>query len=204
MAYIQESSTWRARRRHRQWITLAVVFLLLVGAGAVAYGVWTGAIGGRNDHVDVAALPPCPQTTRAVVLTPDKVVVNVYNATTREGLANNTATALGLRSFAVGKIDNDPLGETIPGVAVIRYGSKGSAAAKLVATQVSGAKFVRDKRTTAVVDLVLGEKYTSLRPLASIATTAATTTPTCRPVTPTSSATPTAARTPTRKATTAR
>lgn len=189
MAYIQEASSWRARRRRRQWITLFVVVALLIGAGAVAYGYYSGAIGGPEE-VNIAALPPCP-TSRPTPppLAPDKVTVNVYNGTTRNGLAAKVATALDLRTFKVAAIANDPKHAKVPGAAEIRYGAKGTAAAKLVAAQLSGAKLVKDGRRTAVVDLVLGAKYQGLKPVASTTPTP-TGTPTCRPVTPTPTASP--------------
>ncbi len=144
MAYIQEASSWRTRRRRRQWITLLVVVAMLIGAGAVAYGYYSGAIGGPEE-VNLAALPPCPASSPTrPPLTPDKVKVNVYNGTTRNGLAAKVATALDLRTFQVGTIANDPKHAKIPGVAEIRYGAKGTAAAQLVAAQLSGAKLVKD------------------------------------------------------------
>ncbi|HEX3003105.1 MAG TPA: LytR C-terminal domain-containing protein [Angustibacter sp.] len=182
MAYISEATSWRARRRRRQWITLVVALVLLLGAGAVAYGFYSGALGG-TEEVNVAALPPCPTSKpTSPSLTPDKVKVNVYNATTRNGLAAKVATALDLRTFQVGAIANDPKHAKIPGVAEIRYGAKGTAAAQLVAAQLAGAKLVKDARRTAVVDLVLGAKYQGLKPVAS-STATPTGTPTCRPVT---------------------
>jgi hypothetical protein len=196
MAYIQEASSWRTRRRRRQWITLFVVLALLIGAGAVAYGFYSGAIG-APEEVNVAALPPCPTSSATVrPLSPEKVTVNVYNATSRNGLAAEVATALDLRTFRVANIANDPKHAKISGIAEIRYGAKGTAAARLVATQLSGAKLVKDGRRTAVVDLVLGAKYQGLKPVASTTPTP-TGAPTCRPV-PSASATSTSTRTPTR------
>lgn len=195
MAYIQEASSWRARRRRRQWITLVVALVLLLGAGAVAYGFYSGTLGGPEE-VNISALPPCPTSKpTSPTLTPDKVKVNVYNATSRNGLAATVATALDLRTFQVGTIANDPKHAKVPGVAEIRYGAKGTAAAKLVAAQLSGAKLVKDARGSAVVDLVLGAKYQSLKPVAS-STPTSTGTPTCRPVSPTPSPTATAPATP--------
>lgn len=201
MAYIQEASTWRRRRRRRQWITLLAVLGLLVGSGAVAYGFYSGVFG-RPDRVDVATLPPCPTASpTASPLTPDKVTVNVYNATTRNGLAAKVATALDLRTFKIAAITNDPKHATVSGVAEIRYGPKGTAAARVVAAQLSGARMVKDGRTNAVVDLVLGAKYSGLKPVAST-TVAATSRPTCRPVSPaptTSSAPRTSSGTPSKR-----
>ena len=110
----------------------------------------------------------------------------MYNATSRNGLAAKVATALDFRSFVVAAIANDPKNAKIAGVAEIRYGPKGLAAAQLLAAQLSGAKLVKDARGTAVVDLVLGAKYTGLRALAS-STPTPSGSPTCRPVSPTPS-----------------
>jgi hypothetical protein len=179
--YIDEPPTWRLRKRHRQQITLVLVLLLLLATGAVGYAVYSGAIGGPEE-VNLAKLPPCGPVVKAPA--PEKVHVNVYNATQRDGLAAKTANALALRSFAVGKYANDPKSERVTGVAIIRYGPKGSAAAKVLALHVAGAKMVNDKRKGAGVDLVLGAKYKSLKPLAAVTATP-TPTPTCRVVTPT-------------------
>lgn len=164
MPYIKESSAWRARRRHRQQITLAVVLLLLVGAGGIGYGVWSGALGTKNPP-GAATLPPCPAVPARKALTPDRVTVNVYNATRRAGLAGSAARALKDRSFVVGDIRNDPLNARVTGTAVVRYGAKAKAAAALVAAQVTGAQLVPVKRTSTEVDLVLGVRYAGLAPV---------------------------------------
>ena len=62
-------------------------------------------------------------------------------------------------------------------------------AAKLLAAHVAAAKLVNDKRKGKAVDLVLGNKYKGLQPLAST-TPKPVATPTCRTVLPTT-ATPT-------------
>jgi hypothetical protein len=49
---------------------------------------------------------------------------------------------------------------------VVRHGSKGAAAARLVASQVPRATLQRDKRRSATVDLVLGRGFRTLAPLA--------------------------------------
>jgi hypothetical protein len=131
--------------------------------------------------VDVAKLPPCQAT--APPLKPEQVIVNVYNATQRTGLAAKTATSLSLRHFAIRTYANDPKSETVKGTAIIRFGPQGAAAATLVAAHVTGAKMVNDKRKNAIVDLVLGAKYAGLKPL-SATTPTPVTTPTCRTVTP--------------------
>ncbi|WP_426564008.1 LytR C-terminal domain-containing protein [Angustibacter sp. McL0619] len=197
MGYIEEAPSWRLRKRHRQQITLGLILLLLVAAGGVGYAVYSGAIGGP-ETVDVAKLPPCPVTKPP--LKPEQVVVNVYNATQRNGLAAKTATSLSLRHFAIRTYSNDPAVETIKGTAVIRFGPKGAEGARLVATHVAGVKLINDKRKSAMVDLVLGAKYAGLKPL-SATTVAPNPTPTCRTVAPTVTPSGTATPTSTAKAT---
>ena len=77
---------------------------------------------------------------------------------------------------------NDPLQRTVTGTAEVRYGKSGAAKAKLVLGLVKGAKPVRDARTDASVDLVLGDKFTALTaPTKQVAAPAAgATVPACR------------------------
>jgi hypothetical protein len=93
---------------------------------------------------------------------PADITVNVYNATDRDGLAGKTAAEVRERGFDVATITNDPLQRTVPGPAEVRYGKAGAAKAKVVLRLVKGAKPVRDARTDASVDLVVGEKFTAL------------------------------------------
>lgn len=87
------------------------------------------------------------------------VVVNVYNATARGGLARTTGAELASRGFDVQNVANDPLKATIEGSAVVRYGPKGLAQARYVAAQVPGATLVKDTRTDTSVDLVIGNGF---------------------------------------------
>jgi len=190
VAYIRESSSWADRRRRRQQITLAVIVVLLLAAGGVGYAFWSGALA-PPDAGTAAAPPPCTASV-APPPAPSKVVVNVYNATKHAGLAGKTATQLGLRSFAVGKVANDPLHAKVSGVAVVRHGKKGLAQARMIALQVKGATLATDKRTSAAVDLVIGAKFAGLRSLDEVR--AAEPTPTCQPVSPSSTTRPTATK----------
>ena len=63
---------------------------------------------------------------------------------------------------------------TIP--AEVRYGTSGTASAKLVLTLVKGSKGVKDGRADGSVDLVLGDKFTALTPAPK---TVPATTPRC-------------------------
>jgi len=74
------------------------------------------------------------------------------------------AAELKRRGYAVKAIANDPGKARIPGTGVIRYGRSGTAAARLLATQVPKVKLARDKRRAGSVDLVLGESFSALAP----------------------------------------
>ncbi len=48
------------------------------------------------------------------------------------------------------------------GTAIIRYGDKGDLAPALLKEHVPGAQLVKDTRSSATVDLVLGNAYSAL------------------------------------------
>ncbi len=140
----------RRSRRRRSAITLTVVVLILFGAFWYSYSYFRGS----SDT-------PTPTTT-CTGGKPVKVTVNVYNATSREGLAADTATTLKKRGFTIGKVANDPLDKTVKGSAQVRYGPAGAKLAPVVAATVTKPKMVKDKRKNATVDLVLGDGFTAL------------------------------------------
>ena len=112
---------------------------------------------------------------------PRTITVNVYNATTRSGLAMSTSLQLGARGFRIGKVANDPAKKIIAASAEIRYGASGVVEAKVVAAQVIGAVMVPDHRTDTSVDFVLGDGYVALaspqQAAAALALVTATPTP---------------------------
>lgn len=124
---------------------------------------------------------PTVSTLGALPL-PSAITVNVYNATTRKGLAKATSTELAARGFVVGNVANDPAKKLIRQSAEIRFGPAGAAAAKVVAAQVADPLLVPDPRKNATVDFVLGEGYSALAtPQQAAATIAALTGPTPTP-----------------------
>ena len=167
MSYIVESgapSSRRARRR-RALITLSLVVLMLFFAFWYAYSY----IQAPADPSAAAAAPTCPPAATSAAPRSRDTTVNVYNATSRTGLAAMTATEVRKRGFRVATVANDPLLRTIAGPAEVRYGRSGAAKAKLVLALVKGAKATPDARSDSSVDLVLGESFTALaRPKASV------------------------------------
>ncbi|HEX8496351.1 MAG TPA: LytR C-terminal domain-containing protein, partial [Actinomycetales bacterium] len=158
-----EAPDWRRRRRLRQQVTMAFVVVLVTVAGLVASGLYLGWI--STGSAEVAALPACPPPVRKPVLpAPKQVAVNVYNGSTREGLATSTAKAMRGRGFVVKAVANDPKRKRVAGTAVVRHGPKGLNAAKVVAGVVAGATLERDARADATVDLVVGGGFDGVRP----------------------------------------
>ena len=180
MSYVVESGSSRARRarRRRALITLAVVALMLFFAFWYAYSYYRDSNNPKAAPTTTCTTTAAAKPTgKATARTPAQVTVNVYNATERNGLAAKTATEIRKRGYKVSTVSNDPLQRTVTIPAEVRYGTSGTASAKLVLTLVKGAKAVRDSRADASVDLVLGEKFTALTPAPK--TTPAATTPRC-------------------------
>lgn len=148
-------------------LTVALVALMAVVLFAAGVGL-SWLLRGGNDSGAAApdASPTCVTTTTVPGVglpKPATVSVNVYNATDTSGLAARTGITMKGRGFTVGTIANDPLGKTVNVSAEIRYGPKGAKNAELVQFYVAGSKLVLDERTDASVDLVLGEKFKSVR-----------------------------------------
>lgn len=186
----------RARQR-RALITLGVLVLGLF------FAFWYGLSYYQADENARAARPPAPTCAPYVApaLTPDEVTVNVYNATTRPGLAGSTSKLLAERGYSVGTVANDPSNRPVPRIVELRYGPQGQAAAQLVlAAMPRGTTSVRDARKDTSVDVVLGSGYRTLRPQSSPATDA---TAGALPMCPAPSGSPTASTAPTPSATSA-
>jgi hypothetical protein len=99
---------------------------------------------------------------------PSEVRVNVYNTTYKTGLAKTVADELKGRGFVVKDVTNDPMRTMQLGTAVIRYGEEGDLAAALLKQHVPGAELQLDARQGAGVDLVIGNAYSALTPVAAV------------------------------------
>lgn len=164
--YTTESpaSLERRQRRRRAVITIGVLLLGLF------FAFWYGLSYFEADSERAAARPATP-TCRPydpAVLTPSDVTVNIYNATSRSGLAGRTAKAFQERGFTVDAVDNDPTKRAAPKVAEVRYGAKGAAAARVVlAALPKGTTQTKDTRADATVDVALGAGFKTLVPAPS-------------------------------------
>ncbi|MEU2338521.1 LytR C-terminal domain-containing protein [Streptomyces sp. NPDC006654] len=171
-------------RRRRTRLTLSVVAsvtaLGLVGWGTLQLiDVFTGgggkasAAGSAGDCVKQAAASPSPTAgaSAAAFPKPAQITVNVYNATTRTGLAKDTADALKKRGFRIGDVGNAPakFDAKVKGTAVLLGPASAlKTSLPVLATQVTAA----DQRTEAgrkgaAVDLIIGDAFKSLTPQAT-------------------------------------
>jgi uncharacterized membrane protein (DUF485 family) len=161
--YLHESagSIYRRRRRRRMIVTMSCVTALLFATVVYAASYVQGWVGTRTTKA--VASTSCTRTTSSQVLTARGVTLNVYNSTSRPGLAVSAAAALRKQGFKIATIDNDPLGRTILGVGEIRYGPSGLDGAHLAALRLPGATLVQDSRMDASVDVVLGNTFKAVR-----------------------------------------
>ncbi len=156
------------RRRHiRQTITFLALFGIVLAMGVAGYKLYQGDWALPASWGQHKVGPPCPvaSPTAAPVR---GTRVNVYNGTNRRGLAQSVARELHKRGFVIPELPaNDPLNATIKGAAVVRYGPDGLMQARTVAAQVIGAVTLEldDSREGSTVDLVLGAKYKTMRPV---------------------------------------
>ena len=150
-----------AERRHlRTAITMLVLASFVAFAGWYAWNTITNPQ--SADVAEVTVAPTCIPALPTDAPAPADIQVNVYNATSRNGLASSVARALRKRDFAILDVANDPLVKTVTGTAEIRAGADNEAAAAVVVAQVSGAVFVADDRTDSTVDLVVGDAFEKL------------------------------------------
>ncbi|KGN40650.1 LytR C-terminal domain-containing protein [Knoellia aerolata] len=152
----------RHRRQHRKTTTtILVVILMLFFAFWYAFSYYRASLEPEPPTgVEATCRPYDPK-----VPTPATTTVNVYNATSRNGLAARTASELRERGYTIGDVSNDPLDRVVAGPAEVRFGPAGASRAQLlIPLGGKGTTQLADKRKTAVVDLVVGAKFTTLAP----------------------------------------
>ncbi|MDX3227123.1 LytR C-terminal domain-containing protein [Streptomyces sp. ME19-01-6] len=121
---------------------------------------------------------------------PAEITVNVYNATSRTGLAKDTADELRKRGFKIGKVGNAPTAYDkkvkAPGI-LLGAPAATNGPFDVLATQLTGAQAKNDGRSGKDVDLIIGAGFKDLvkkkdaaKALAALATPKpSSSTPTC-------------------------
>src|ERR1700748_1454838 len=107
--------------------------------------VWWRVIHRADADAHPKATKTCAVATPTLLPQPAGVSMDVLNSTQRTGLAASAAAALRKVGFKVTAVNNDTAG-LIPGVAEIRFGPQGQAAATLVSLYLPGATLVPNAR----------------------------------------------------------
>lgn len=149
----------RARTRRRQGLSFFVIVLAVVLVGLLGAAINQGVV-----KVPFGASAPTPCPTGEALPKPADITVNVYNATTKAGLASTASKELAARGYKTGQVGNAAEAlRNFPDPAQVHHGPDAEEAAKAVAVQVAGAKLVADpNRTDGTVDLLLGQSFTTL------------------------------------------
>ncbi|WP_369046348.1 LytR C-terminal domain-containing protein [Sinomonas sp. P10A9] len=149
----------RRWRRIRHGVAISLLVVLLLGGGVAAWAVLTGRLSVPQPAGKATEAVTCPSGSYDY-LPPEKVTVTVFNAGGREGLAAQIGDELKARKFAVKDVGNERL--TMGAAAVLRSGFGGEAAAFTLQRNVPGSVYLRDGRSDASVDLVLGPNFKAL------------------------------------------
>lgn len=162
MTYTTQAGTPTRRRKQRRsaivlGVMVAILAVALIFAWALNKGIIFSPAKAAPSATKAATKPGCVNPAA-----PGSTTVNVYNATSKNGLARTASAALQLQGFKIGAVQNDPLQKSIASVGEVRYGTSGAAQAKAVQLRVPGAKLVKDTRKDTTVDLALGDKFTKI------------------------------------------
>lgn len=152
----------------RQAVIFGVLLAAVAFAGLGSALVYTGhmtvpfldrGFSSPEPTAFVAADSPCPPAG-ALPVPYGEITVNVYNGTSRPGLANQTADALSSRGFVIASKATAP--ERLDGAPVVQFGATSVAAAYTLAAHLDGALLVLDDRADTTIDLTVGSTFNRL------------------------------------------
>ncbi|MCC3276302.1 MULTISPECIES: LytR C-terminal domain-containing protein [unclassified Arthrobacter] len=156
----------RARRRRRLHNSvIGVLALLLLSAVILAQGLvsgWVKLPAATEIKAPAGPADECPAGPFPY-LDPATVTVNIYNSTAAAGLANTVGAELGTRGFQVAQVGNSSVNRAGM-TALILSGPSGFASAYTLQQHIPDTEYVRDDRTDASVDMVIGAGFTELQP----------------------------------------
>ncbi|UKA50583.1 LytR C-terminal domain-containing protein [Arthrobacter sp. FW305-123] len=151
------------KTRFRRRLLHGIVLVLLVGliaAGAVgAWAIMNGVVKVPTAIASKAPTSLCPATTFDYVPN-ETVTLNVFNATSRAGLAGTVADQFKARGFKVASVDNSDTAYS--GVGVVVSGVKGQAAAFNIQRNIAGTDYFEDNREDESVDVILTPDFGGL------------------------------------------
>ena len=147
------------RRRVVHGVVLVLLLGLIAAAIITALAIMNGQLKIPTPAGKDEPRTTCPAAT--FDYTPnDKINLNVFNSTSRPGLARTVADELLGRKFVVGAVANTEAGYR--GVAAVVSGAAGQSAAFSVQRNVPGSDYFQDGRTDASVDVILAGDYKEL------------------------------------------
>lgn len=153
-------SSIKGYRRGRQ-IRSAITLLFLVGilTGAAWFG-WREVLGDATPDRTIECTTPKPGTKQRIAA--QDVTVNVYNAGSTTGLANDIAQQLRERGFQIGLVANAQ--DEAADVTRLRIMGRANDApeVQLLAAHVRKPERVPDSRQEPEVDLILGDEFDGL------------------------------------------
>lgn len=165
------------RRRHllqRQTIIFGSLIVILAALAFAALGVFLNILPApfdpdfTNDNVEenLGPVVPCP-VDGAVPVAWDAITANVYNGTTRGGLAASTAQALRGSGVVTATEGNYP-GGSYEGAVLISTGIDGISSAYSIAPLFPAYEILFDgTNTDGVIDVVVGREFESIAPEAA-------------------------------------
>lgn len=168
-AQISARREYRTRIQQRQTIIFGSIGGVMVLLLIVSMLIWSGIVpapydpefSGKANRGNELVTPCVPDDTQAVPL--NTVAVNVYNSTSRNGLAGQVGQQLGSMGVAIQGTDNWSE-QSIPESARVITGQLGIPAAYTIAQYISGAVVQYDPDVPdEVLKIVLGEDFTELK-----------------------------------------
>lgn len=166
----------RRPRRRGRIVALAVASVAVLGVGGWGTMQLIDVFTSGDDSVSAAgtkagcatgATPAAaPAATPRAFPVPGTITVNVFNATTRSGLAQQTADELKKRGFKVGKVANatEEYDKKVKGTGVLLGPSSAlDTSLPVLGTQLPGAERRTDPaRTGGEIDLIIGDGFREL------------------------------------------
>ncbi|GAA1775844.1 hypothetical protein GCM10009712_24680 [Pseudarthrobacter sulfonivorans] len=149
----------RLRRRVVHGVVLVLLLGLIAGAIITALAIINGHVKLPSTAASDEPRTTCPAATFDYT-PPEQINLNVFNSTSRPGLARAVADELLARKFVVGNVANTEAGYR--GVAAVVSGAAGQSAAFTVQRHVPGSDYFQDGRTDASVDVIVAGDYKEL------------------------------------------
>ncbi|MFI8349311.1 LytR C-terminal domain-containing protein [Streptomyces sp. NPDC085596] len=173
----------RMRPPRRRGRLVAAVVASVAALGVAGWGtlqlidVFTGGDGSVSGHAADCSAKVASAAPVKALPKPGTITVNVYNATTRSGLAKQTADELKKRGFKIGDVGNadKQFDKKVKGTGML-IGPAGALDTTLpvLSTQLTDAERRTDAaRKGTALDLVIGDRFKTLaqRPAADSAVT---------------------------------